>query len=78
MRFLVDDQLPPALARFLSAEGHKNSDFSAMRAADPDGPVVVWLRMGNTRKPALLGRMKATLPTIIRLIEGGERLVEVR
>jgi Domain of unknown function (DUF5615) len=38
MRFLVDAQLPPALARWLAAQGHEAehvSDCGLARAADP-------------------------------------------
>ena len=86
MRFLVDAQLPPALARWLSTAGHpsehvadiglaaapdtviweyaarssavivtKDQDFAVLRiVSDAPSPSVVWLRVGNSRRTALL------------------------
>ena len=107
MRFLVDAQLPPALARRLEALGHaaehvgdcglaaapddairqhaeghgaiiitKDEDF-AIRRLLRSGPAVVWLRVGNTRRSALLARVEAELPAIVMALERGETLVEV-
>jgi predicted nuclease of predicted toxin-antitoxin system len=90
VRFLVDAQLPPALARRLEALGHiaehvtdlgmtsasdgairehatlvgavivtKDEDF-AVRQLLMGGPWVVWLRLGNTRRDALLSRVRPT------------------
>jgi predicted nuclease of predicted toxin-antitoxin system len=107
VRFLVDAQLPAALARRLEALGHfaehvadrglvsasdeairayaagvgavivtKDEDF-AMRRLLTGGPAVVWLRVGNTRKAALLARVETDLPTIVAALERGETLIEV-
>ena len=107
MRFLVDAQLPPALARRLGVLGHvaehvadrglasasdssirdyaasvgaiivtKDEDF-AIRRLLADGPAVVWLRLGNTRRAALLNRVEADLPAIVAALERGETLVEI-
>lgn len=107
MRFLVDAQLPPALARRLEALGHiaehvvdlgmasasdaairdhavnvgavimtKDEDF-AVRRVLLGGPTVVWLRLGNTRRSALLSRIEADLPAIVAALERGETLVEI-
>ena len=85
MRFVIDAQLPPALARLLVAHGHTaehvaniglhDADDSPIRAyaleyqaiiitTDEDfphrlqqsktSPVIVWLRIGNTSRRALL------------------------
>jgi predicted nuclease of predicted toxin-antitoxin system len=85
LRFLVDAQLPPALARWLSRRGHeaehvfdrgltsaddrtiwrdaeatdsiiltKDEDFALLKEIERDGPKVVWIRLGNTRRQALL------------------------
>ena len=108
MRFLVDAQLPPALARFLASAGHeaehvdeiglvsaadsniwryakdhdaiivtKDEDFVALRAFSGQGPAVVWVRIGNTTREALLGRMSSALPAVIAALERGETVVEV-
>ena len=84
MRFLVDAQLPPALARHIESHGHtaehvsergleaasdsfirataaeagaviitKDEDFAVHRLLR-EGPSVVWIRIGNTRRRELL------------------------
>ena len=109
MRFLVDVQLPPALARALEAEGHqawhladiglpraedpaiwqlaierdaillsKDQDFASRALRDSRGPVVVWIRIGNTSRSALLRRFMPLVPEILAQIEHGDRLIEVR
>ncbi len=109
MRFLVDAQLPPSLARLLSQHGHealhvtdigpgdatdhvlwryaldegavlitKDEDFSTMSLLEPDAPVVVWVRVGNTRRQALLGWFEPLIDQIVSLIESGERFIELR
>lgn len=109
MRFLIDAQLPPALARWLSSQGHhaehlgdlgleaaedstvwrhalesgailvtKDEDFSHRQRQGGDGPVVLWLRIGNTRRQRLLQWFEPLLPEIERMVHQGERLIEVR
>ena len=108
MGFLVDAQLPPALARFLAAAGHqaehvsdlglerssdreiwskatalgsvivtKDEDFVTLRAFQPSGPAVVWVRIGNTTRDTLIKVMSSTLPAIIAALHRGETVVEV-
>jgi predicted nuclease of predicted toxin-antitoxin system len=108
MRFLVDAQLPPALARWLSDRGHdathvmdhgmtaasdreiwqhaqrsdaiivsKDEDFANLAALHQDGPRVVWLRVGNTTRHALLAWLATLLPQIEQALASGERLIEV-
>lgn len=109
MRFIVDAQLPPALARMLSARNHmaehvadvglrdaddsaiwnhalvnqavlvtKDEDFVHRCRQGATAPVVVWLRIGNTSRQALLEWFDLILPRIEAMIEAGERLVEIR
>ncbi len=109
MRFLVDTQLPAALARWLTEQGHpsehvfdlgmaqgkdnviwlyaaehqmvivsKDEDFADCVLRGRSGPGVVWLRIGNSSTKALLIWLERLLPVILRKIEQGERLVEVR
>lgn len=109
MRFLVDAQLPPALARWIARQGHdaqhvaglgleaasdgliweqalasaavivtKDQDFARRRAAAADGPHVVWMRVGNTRRSALLRWFPSAFPEILLALERGEPIVEVR
>jgi predicted nuclease of predicted toxin-antitoxin system len=109
MRFLIDAQLPPALARWIdSREGHsaehvadlemmeevdraiwtraqetsavvisKDADFVTLYTLEPDGPAVVWIRLGNTRKQALLQWFESLFPEILSSLEQGERLIEI-
>jgi predicted nuclease of predicted toxin-antitoxin system len=108
VRFLVDAQLPPALARWLEAKGHeaqhvfdlglmeasdraiwakageigftlvtKDEDFVTLLATRPNGASVVWLRVGNTTRPALLEWFGKVLPEIESALGSGESLIEV-
>ena len=108
MRFLVDAQLPPALARWLVEHGHlaehvfdlglerandldiwhraqkhasvivtKDEDFVTLRLTGTGGPAILWIRLGNTRKSALLAALEPLLPAIIEALERGESLVEI-
>lgn len=108
MRFLVDAQLPPALARMLAAKGFaaehvydiefgeaedhqiwayakqthaiiitKDEDFVVLASFDPNGPPIVWVRLGNTTKQALLAWFEPLLPNIIAALNEGNKLVEL-
>lgn len=110
MNFLVDAQLPVALARWLAGkELHarhvsdlgldeapdaeiwrraknerliivtKDDDFRLL--ADQWGripPQVVWVRLGNCRKQALIRAFESVLPLLQAALESGERIVEIR
>jgi len=41
------------------------------------GPVVVWIRLPNTRRQALLAWFQTVLPDVLSAIERGETLIEV-
>ncbi len=56
----------------------KDEDFAEWVLRGRMGPSVVWLRMGNSSKGALLTWFAALLPSIVNQLETGERLVEVR
>jgi predicted nuclease of predicted toxin-antitoxin system len=108
MRFLVDAQLPPALARFLASQGHeaehlldigmersgdktiweyairvgaaivtKDEDFANRIAIQPAGPPIVWIRVGNTTKQALLQWFEPLLPSVAAALDSGEKLIEM-
>ena len=95
MRFIVDAQLPPALAKWLVSKGHdacavrevglrdaadpeiwerarvegaiivtKDEDFPTMSAAQPDGPVVLWVRTGNLVNRLLLAQFERAWPEL--------------
>jgi len=110
MRFVIDAQLPPALARLLTSHGHqaehvadiglrdaedspiwlhaveqgavlvtKDEDFPhRFRQGAAIVPVILWLRIGNTSRRALLAWFEPLLPQIEEMICRGERLIEVR
>ena len=109
MKFLVDAQLPPALAQWLREAGHdaqavrevglreaedgaiwryaqaqsqvvitKDEDFAQRAQTGAAGPVIVWLRLGNTSNAALRAWLVPQMPKLVRLIEQGSRVVEVR
>lgn len=109
MRFLVDAQLPPALARWLGEHGHsatpvrelglrepddgsiwsfataggwtvitKDEDCVARCVGNPVAPAVVWLRLGNCTNRVLFAWLEPFLPEILRRLNDGEKLIEVR
>ncbi len=109
MRFLVDTQLPAALAQWLRERGHqaehvleinlaqskdtlvweyarehgevsitKDEDFAEWVRRGRPGPAVMWLRMGNSSKRALLAWLDPLLPLVVNKLQQAERLVEVR
>ncbi len=41
------------------------------------GPVVVWIRLPNTRRRDLLAWFETILPDVLEVLERGETLVEV-
>jgi predicted nuclease of predicted toxin-antitoxin system len=54
----------------------KDRDFSLRRAARNDGPVILWIRVGNTSNRNLIDVLLRALPAIIDAIERGEAVVE--
>lgn len=109
MRFLVDAQLPPALARLLEEHDHeaehvtdigphdtkdrdlwryaidndavvitKDEDFPNMIVLGREAPVIVWVRIGNTRKAALLAWFAPLIDQIVTAVEAGNKLIELR
>jgi predicted nuclease of predicted toxin-antitoxin system len=56
----------------------KDEDFPHRMRQGAANPVIVWLRVGNTSRRALLAWFKPLLPQIETLISQGDRLIEVR
>lgn len=56
----------------------KDEDFARRAQTGATGPVIVWLRVGNTSNAALRAWLVPQLPELVRLIGQGGRLVEVR
>lgn len=109
MKFLIDNQLPAAFARFLTAHGHdaqhvldlkmdetddcdiwqfatsqdcvvvsKDEDFLHFATRPDATTALVWVRLPNCRKQALLAAFERALPAVITALEAGNRVVEVR
>lgn len=109
MRFIVDAQLPPALARFIEARGHeakhvlelgietesdqriwqvalegdaviitKDEDFIRLRSVRASGPAIVWVRLGNTTRDALLRVFAEKFSDVVGALEAGEPVIEFR
>jgi len=109
MRFVIDAQLPPALARLLISHGHvaehvediglrhaddspiwayalehnsviitKDEDFPHRLQQTKIAPSIVWLRIGNTSRKALLEWFEPLIPELVALIQNGDKIVEVR
>lgn len=56
----------------------KDEDFSTLALLEPVAPVVVWIRVGNTRRQALLGWFEPLIDRIVALVDSGERFIELR
>ncbi len=109
MKFIIDAQLPPALADWLRGRGHeawacrdlglrdaddrliwaraerdgaiivtKDEDFSLFATTDPNGPRVLWVRMGNLVTRLLLARFEGSWPEIETHLHASVRVVELR
>ena len=56
----------------------KDEDFPHRLRQSRVGPALIWLRIGNTSRRALLLWFEPLLPQIETLIQQGEVLIEVR
>jgi len=102
MKFLVDNQLPVALSRFLQSQNvaalhvldvqldeasdreiwqyaklndltiiSKDEDFFHLSVFDPEGPSLIWVRLGNCRRKVLLETFSKLLTQLIEALESG-------
>ena len=55
----------------------KDEDFSVRKTLEPVGPVIVWIRLGNTRRDALLQWFEPMLPEVVSAIARGDGLIEI-
>jgi predicted nuclease of predicted toxin-antitoxin system len=109
VRWIIDAQLPPALAALLRQRGHeaahvedaglrhaeddaiwqyalehgavivtKDEDFPSRAWASREAPSIVWLRIGNASRRAVLGWLEPLLPDIEARLQQGEKIIEVR
>ena len=56
----------------------KDEDFADMIANGRESPTVVWIRVGNTRRAALLAWFEPLTDRIIEMIDSGNELIELR
>lgn len=56
----------------------KDEDFVHMHTLNPSGPLVIWVRIGNTTRRELLAWFSELLPSIETALAAGERLIELR
>jgi len=55
----------------------KDEDFANRTYASKKAPVIVWLRIGNCSRKALLAWFEPLLPRIQSLLQNGDRLIEI-
>jgi predicted nuclease of predicted toxin-antitoxin system len=55
----------------------KDEDFAALARREPNGPQIVWIRLGNISNEALWRTIEPRLDEIIQSLNSGERIVEV-
>jgi predicted nuclease of predicted toxin-antitoxin system len=56
----------------------KDEDFVDRFRRRGIGPVIVWLRIGNSSNRVLLAWLLPLLPTVLARIEAGDTLIDVR
>lgn len=56
----------------------KDEDFTSMFAVGVDMPPVVWVRVGNTRRAAMLAWFGPLIDQVVSMVEAGNRLIELR
>jgi predicted nuclease of predicted toxin-antitoxin system len=55
----------------------KDEDFANLHILAKGPPNLIWIRLGNCRNGYLIPRMVAHVPRLIRLLERGDRLIEI-
>ncbi|GLR88058.1 DUF5615 family PIN-like protein [Bradyrhizobium iriomotense] len=107
MLYLIDAQLPPALARAMRQAGFdaahvvelglatatdgviwdeatsrsavlvtKDRDFSLLRVAKGEGPIVLWVRVGNIDDRTLIDQLLSAMPQIGEAVGRDEAVIE--
>lgn len=56
----------------------KDEDFADQVLLGTVAPVIVWVRVGNTSRRALLDWFEPLVDRVTAMIEAGERLIELR
>lgn len=55
----------------------KDEDFAQRQLLGKNGPPIIWIRLPNTRRQALLNWFDGILPEIVLALDRGEVLIEV-
>lgn len=56
----------------------KDEDFVHLAVRPGSTGVLIWVRLGNCRKPALLAVFESLLPKILDAVAQGQRVIEIR
>ncbi|MCI1749352.1 MAG: DUF5615 family PIN-like protein [Acidipropionibacterium sp.] len=56
----------------------KDEDFSQMTTWAAKSPTIVWIRVGNTRKKALLVWFEPLIDQIVDAVNAGNHIIELR
>jgi len=56
----------------------KDDDFAERTSRTASGPIIVWLRIGNSTNRVLFAWLEPRWGAIIQLLSEGNRLIEVR
>lgn len=78
LRHATDPSVWDFVARQNAAILTKDEDFAARRLRETQGPVIIWLRVGNCSRTALVRWLVPLLASIEQLVEAGDTLIEVR
>lgn len=62
-------------ARPRRCDRYKDEDFARMAAVRQDSPTVVWVRVGNARRGALLAWFVPLIDQLVSMIEQGDPLI---
>lgn len=54
----------------------KDRDFSLLRVAKSEGPIVLWVRVGNVNNRALIRQFLGAMPQIVEAVARGEAVIE--
>jgi len=73
-----DQQIWTHAARLGAGIISKDEDFVHLQTLHPEGPIVIWVRFGNTTRNELLTQFSGLLPSIDAALAAGERLIELR
>ncbi len=78
----LDEASDLEIWRYAETEGcvivSKDEDFLHLAHRGAGGPPVVWVRLGNCRKGPLLETFARILPEILKALQSGQKLVEIR